>query len=451
MYKCENCGKAFECDKPLRDGDALCPACSGECTKAAGEALADDGVVLINGVMSFEVETICKRLDRANIRFSLQPMSANESGIINARPENAAAGLTNIANAFSSSGLSTCYQIRVAAEDYAKAKELVGQSEENQITESEPPPKSAFTDPEPDSEKNKGCVGIWGWNTIPVLNLIAVIGGGLYMAATQHFPAFFNGLMWAFWTKGCEAYNFPMGVFIAIELAFNLGLATFAFYALILLAKRSVSYPKLTTRIFWTAAVAAGLDFIVARHFQIEVTAREKQEMFRGAIFAMIWMSYFAKSERIKNTFVNARAKLRRGWLAVSIVLAVSALFCWIGMRSNNPLANIEATKTYICFLQTRVGNGEEMDHIGCKAMVSDAELAGKSVEIELRLKAALGKRGIDDVGVVLNDPDDIVLAYSTKEKIPDEVLQKAIDSAELPISLDVIEQREYTPKNTSK
>ncbi len=121
MFKCKNCGETFECDKPLRDGDVLCPACAGECADDPTEALTDDGVVLINGAMSFEVEAICKRLDSANIRFSLQPMSTNESGIINVRPDNAAAGLTNIANAFSSGGLSTYYQICVATEDYEKA------------------------------------------------------------------------------------------------------------------------------------------------------------------------------------------------------------------------------------------------------------------------------------------------------------------------------------------
>ena len=43
-------------------------------------------------------------------------------------------------------------------------------------------------------ETNKGCVGIWGWNTIPMLSLLAIVGWTLYTVATQHFPAFVAGL-----------------------------------------------------------------------------------------------------------------------------------------------------------------------------------------------------------------------------------------------------------------
>ena len=450
MYKCKNCGNTVEDAKPLQDGDVLCPACAGECTDESPEFLSDEGVVLINGVMPFEIETICKKLERANIRFSIRSPGANESGIINVRPDNAAAGLTNIANAFSSGGLSTYYQISVATEDYEKARELIGQGDA-QAVESEPPPESAFTDSDPASISDVGPKGIWGWNTIPILNLIALAGGAFFLAATQHFPAFFNGTMWAFWTKGCEAYNAPLGYFIATELAYNLFLATAAIYALILVARRSVTYPRWTTKLFWISAVGAGIDLGVAHYFNIEITAKEKQEVFRGTVFALIWMAYFSKSVRIKNTFVNASVKLRKVFATAAVVIAVSALFCWIGMRSNNPLTNVDALKTYICFLQTRESAGAEKKHVGCTGLVPDALFAEKTGEIELRLKAALRKMGSDDVGVALNDQDDIVLAYSLKEKITDATLQKIIDEAELPIKLDVIEQREYVPEESKK
>lgn len=37
------------------------------------------------------------------------------------------------------------------------------------------------------------------------------------------------------------------------------------------------------------------------------------------------------------------------------------------------------------------------------------------------------------------------------KDKIADATLQKIIDEAELPIKLDVVEQREYVPDEASK
>ena len=127
-------------------------------------------------------------------------------------------------------------------------------------------------------ETNKGCVGRWGWNTIPVLSLLAIVGWTLYTVATQHFPAFFDGLMWALWDEGSDAYNYPLGVCIAGELAANLVLATLGVYALRLLFKRSASYPALATWVLVGAAFVAGLNCVITRHFGMEVSAKEEQE-----------------------------------------------------------------------------------------------------------------------------------------------------------------------------
>ena len=449
MLKCKVCGKTFENDNLLQIESIRCPECSGQCEEVVESQNSNEGIVLVNAAMAFEVEQYCKKLERGEIRFSLLPMGADQSGAIKVRPDNAAAGITNIANAFSHGGLSTCYQILVAAEDYERAKELVGQNANEPVPNEEPPPESAFTDPGPDLIGTVGPKGIWGWNTIPILNLVAIVGGAFYMVATLHFPLFFNGTMWAFWTKECEAYNLSLGCFIAIELACNLFMATVAVYALILVAKRSATYPSLTTKLFWISAIGVIIDLAVARHFNLEVSAKEAQEAFRGTVFAMIWMAYFSRSVRIKNTFVNAPMRLRKVFVASAIVMAVSALFCWIGMHSNAPQASENPVTTYICFLQTRECGDAEKNHIGRTALVSDAQFSEKSSEIELRLKDALGKAGSDDAGVSMNDQDNIILAYSLKEKIADSALQKIIDEAELPIKLDLIEQREYVSEET--
>ncbi|MBO6066763.1 MAG: hypothetical protein J6P80_01240, partial [Kiritimatiellae bacterium] len=67
--------------------------------------------------------------------------------------------------------------------------------------------------------------------------------------------------------------------------------------------------------------------------------------------------------------------------------------------------------------------------------------------ELEARIRAVMAKRGIDDVAVGLTDDEDVVLAYSNAKMIPDELVQELIDLLELPIALEVIEQREYIPE----
>ena len=417
MYKCKNCGKAFECDKPLQDGDALCPACSGECTKAAGEALADDGVVLINGVMSFEVETICKRLDRANIRFSLQPMSANESGIINARPENAAAGLTNIANAFSSSGLSTCYQIRVAAEDYAKAKELVGQSEENQITESEPPPKSAFTDPEPDPVGVVGPKGIWGWNIIPMLNVLAMVLLGAWGIWHEYTPIFFNGTAAALSTPGNEAYNPPLLNLIVFETVGNFAIVAFSLMVLICLFKRDKRYPKLCAVLFWSAALFEGIDIAAAAFQEVKLEESSPRDLLRSLVFAVIWMKYFKSSVRIANTFTGS-SSVKKPAVIVLVLWCLTAAgffgFRWYeAYKANQP----GPTKQYVCHLEA-VGDENALSrHIGCYGLIDDAYYALIRNDISSCLRKRVEWSGFGVVKQIsVDDKTDIVVEFACEE-----------------------------------
>ena len=277
----------------------------------------NDFKVLIPTIMPFEVKGICKKLEQEHIRFMITPMGTNDAGLLDVRSNNVAAALTNIADAFSHGGTSIGYQVSVHPDDYEKAKEIVDNADFVQEDISPPPPESAFTDPEPEFEKAKVPRGIWGWNTIPILNLVAIVVSTFFAATTYYFPMFFNG---------CKSF----GCFVAIELAFNLFIATVAVYALILVAKRSMTYPSLTTKLFWICAVGNIVNLIVARHFNVEISTSEALGMIRGTAFAMIWMAYFSGSARIKNTFVNAPMPLRKVFVTSAIVIAFSALFCWI-------------------------------------------------------------------------------------------------------------------------
>lgn len=85
----------------------------------------DEFVVVIDGVLSFEADEMCKRLESAGVEFSLEGSSSKESGIIDPRSDNAAAALTRISNAFSSGGLTTCYRIVVRRDDVVKARDAL--------------------------------------------------------------------------------------------------------------------------------------------------------------------------------------------------------------------------------------------------------------------------------------------------------------------------------------
>ena len=112
--------------------DTLIDDDSGECKEGFSENEEScDDIVLVSGLQAFEVGQICKVLGRADIPFSLLSMGGKEAGLVNVRPDNVAAALTKIANAFSNGGLGVYYQIRVRKADYERAKELVEANKEN--------------------------------------------------------------------------------------------------------------------------------------------------------------------------------------------------------------------------------------------------------------------------------------------------------------------------------
>ena len=80
--------------------------------------------VLIDGIMPFEVEDLCQKLEGAGVEFSVEGSSC-----IDPRSDNAAAAITFINNAFSFGGLKNCYRIVVRRDDLSKAQEALGMAE----------------------------------------------------------------------------------------------------------------------------------------------------------------------------------------------------------------------------------------------------------------------------------------------------------------------------------
>lgn len=99
----------------------------------------DDDVVLINGVTGFEVKSLCCKLEKAGIPFSLCQVGGAGWCGVKLRTYNAVSRLTEICNAFSNAGLNTCYQVTISAEDYENAKRVLGIREECEV-----PPHTEF-------------------------------------------------------------------------------------------------------------------------------------------------------------------------------------------------------------------------------------------------------------------------------------------------------------------
>lgn len=81
--------------------------------------------VLADGLVVYEAKEICRKLEGANIRFKLEHVDADNAGVINPRPNNAATAITNINNAFQQGGLGVMLRVLVVSEDLEVARKVI--------------------------------------------------------------------------------------------------------------------------------------------------------------------------------------------------------------------------------------------------------------------------------------------------------------------------------------
>lgn len=85
--------------------------------------------VLADGLVVYEAKEICRKLEKVNIRFKLEHVAADNAGVVNPRPNNAAAAITNISNAFQQGGLGVMLRILVVSEDLEAARKVIAEKE----------------------------------------------------------------------------------------------------------------------------------------------------------------------------------------------------------------------------------------------------------------------------------------------------------------------------------
>jgi hypothetical protein len=156
-------------------------------------------------------------------------------------------------------------------------------------------------------ETNKNLSGIGGWLLLPALVLIISPLRMAFQFYTDILPAL-APRVWDAVTNPVSANYHPLwGPLIAFEagsgilmLMYTLVLAWFFF-------TKSKRVPKLFILWFVLNAAIQILDSILAA--QIPAVAalpdtQSQRDLIRAIIAAAIWIPYFLKSERVKNTFV---------------------------------------------------------------------------------------------------------------------------------------------------
>jgi hypothetical protein len=155
---------------------------------------------------------------------------------------------------------------------------------------------------------NEGPKGIGGWLILPLIGLLLTPFQLGFVILTELLPAFQPAIWNAVTTPGEQAYHPLWAPLLIFEVVVNVSLIVCGITLLILFLKKSRLIPKLM--IAWLLGnLAVGVvDQWLGQQIPavaMAAGAETTRQIFRSLIAAAIWVPYFLKSKRVKNTFVE--------------------------------------------------------------------------------------------------------------------------------------------------
>lgn len=151
--------------------------------------------------------------------------------------------------------------------------------------------------------------GLGGWLVLLALGLVVTPFRMGFQFYRDMLPALAPETWNALTNSGSAAYHPFWGPLIIFEVVANLALFVFTLWLIWLFFNKSKRVPKLI--IIWLVLLAAmqTIDLLFAN--QIPAVAAQPtdpesiKDLIRPVVSAAIWIPYFLKSKRVKNTFIE--------------------------------------------------------------------------------------------------------------------------------------------------
>jgi hypothetical protein len=164
-----------------------------------------------------------------------------------------------------------------------------------------PPGQTQWMSPKPE------LTGIGGWLVLPAIGII--IRPLIALFGVFACLAFFGGAQNIIAAIGLNAYQ-QLKPIVGFELLGNLFMIGFCAYVAVMFFGKKKSAPKLYTAMLFAQVIFVTIDallmnFLYPATGQASGPNSEASSLASAFIAAGIWASYFNKSVRVKNTFVN--------------------------------------------------------------------------------------------------------------------------------------------------
>lgn len=165
-----------------------------------------------------------------------------------------------------------------------------------------------------------GPVGIGGWLILPLIGLIINPFLLFYYLMTDVFP-YLNAETWERLTStNGDLYHPLFGPIVIIELIYIPATILAIIALLFLFFKKKSIFPKLmmiylgTTLILDTLTGYINLQIILSAYGNNPITSQEFTfNVLRAMLITSVWITYFSRSKRVKNTFIQKEMSHKGG------------------------------------------------------------------------------------------------------------------------------------------
>lgn len=154
----------------------------------------------------------------------------------------------------------------------------------------------------------KTVSGLGGWLLLPLLGLFVtpiIIGVALM---TTYAPLFGTG-GWEMLTNPESEYYHPLwGPLLIFEIVGNSFFMVFAVVLVVFFLQKNTLLPRWIIIYMVANAIFLLTDYIVANFIPLVAESADDEslrDVVRSFVTALIWIPYFLRSERVKNTFIN--------------------------------------------------------------------------------------------------------------------------------------------------
>jgi hypothetical protein len=156
-----------------------------------------------------------------------------------------------------------------------------------------------------------GPSGIGGWLLLPLFGLI-VTPFRIVLGTGRDLVGAFKPEVWdALTTPGAPAYHPLWGPLIVSEAVWNTALVAFTLVLLVLFFRKHHLVPKLMIGLMLAQIVMLIVDEALSAQIPaVESKGQGASDVMRSCIAALIWIPYFLRSRRVRNTFVRREPQL---------------------------------------------------------------------------------------------------------------------------------------------